>query len=181
MASGRSEDHVRPITVWKLESGFFARDRELAAAMQAHEFSTRVIPEIDEATQFFRVRVDVPDAPNPSGEVWVIFLRTTGHAAALARAAQIPDVAPRLAQLRPQLLEALPDARFCFVTDDREGFARLAYTEATPVASAAAVAVVKYFAAWDESTPIVIATDHEQLAASVEYTADHYLATVRPV
>jgi hypothetical protein len=62
MASGRSEDHVRPITVWKLESGFFARDRELAAAMQAHEFSTRVIPEIDEATQFFRVRVDVPDA-----------------------------------------------------------------------------------------------------------------------
>ena len=120
-------------TVWRLESGFFARDAELAAAMQSHQFSTRVVPEIDEATQFFRVRVEAADLPTPGCEVWVIFVRAPGHAAALARAAQLPDLNSRLAQLRPQLLAALPDAKFCFVTDDREGYARLIDPDTMPV------------------------------------------------
>jgi hypothetical protein len=179
MALGHSANQVWPVTVWKLESGFFARDRELADAMQAHQFSTRVVPDIDEATQFFRVRVSVPESTSPSGEIWVIFIRAAGHAEALARAAQLSDVHPRLAELRPRLLAALPEARFCFVTDDREGYARLADPETTPVAFAAAVAVVKYFAGWDESNPIEIATDREKLAVSVDFTADHYVATVR--
>jgi hypothetical protein len=177
MASGSSVDKVWPVTVWNLESGFFAADRELAAAMRAHQFSTRVIPDIDEATQFFRVRVDMRDSPSPTSEVWVIFLRPPGYAAALARAAQLPDVHPHLVELRPRLLAALPEARFCFVTDDREGYARLA--DASPVAFAAAVAVVKYFASWDESDPIVITTGHERLAVSVDFATDHYMATVR--
>jgi len=179
MASGRSADDVWRVTVWKLESGFFARDRELAAAMQTHQFSTRVIPDIDEATQFFRVRADTRDPSSPSGEIWVIFIRPPGYAAALARAARLPDVHPHIVELRPRLLAALPEARFCFVTDDREGYARLADPEATPVAFAAAVAVVKYYAGWDESNPIMIAAGDAQLAVSVDFTADHYLATVR--
>jgi len=178
VALGRSADQVWPVTVWKLESGFFARDRELAAAMQIHELSTRVIPELDEWTQFFRVRVDVRDSPSPSGEIWVVFIRPPGYAAALARAAPLPQEHPRIAELRPRLLAALPDARFCFVTDDREGYARLADPEATSVAFAAAVAVVKYYAGWDESKPILIAAGHEQLAVSVDFTADSYVATV---
>jgi hypothetical protein len=117
--------HVWRATVWRLESGVFARDGELAAAMQAHELSTRIIPNIEHATQFFRVRVDVSDHAPLGGEVWVVFLRPPGYAAALARATQLPDVDPRLVELRPSLLAALPDAKFCFVTDDREGYARL--------------------------------------------------------
>jgi hypothetical protein len=179
MALGRSANNVWPVTVWKLESGFFARDRELAAAMQAHQFSTRVIPEIDEVTQFFRVRAEVPDSLGPSGEIWVIFIRAAGYASALAQAAQLPDVHPRLVELRPRLLAALPEARFCFVTGDREGFARIADPEAAPVAFAAAVAVVKYYASWDESNPIVVETNRERCAVSVDFTADHYLATVQ--
>jgi hypothetical protein len=35
VALGRSVNQVWPVTVWKLESGFFARDRELADAMSA--------------------------------------------------------------------------------------------------------------------------------------------------
>jgi hypothetical protein len=101
--------------------------------MQSHQFSTRVVPEIDEATQFFRVRVEAADLPTPGCEVWVIFVRAPGHAAALARAAQLPDLNSRLAQLRPQLLAALPDAKFCFVTDDREGYARLIDPDTMPV------------------------------------------------
>lgn len=178
MALGSSVDQVWAVTVWKLESGFFARDRELSAAMQAHEFSTRVIPDIDEVTQFFRVHVDAPESPSLSGEVWVIFM---GVPAASARAPQLPDVHPRLAELRSRLLSTLPEARFCFVTDDREGYARLADPETAPVAFAAAVAVVKYFAGWDESNPIVIATDREQLGVSVAFTAEHYAAAVRLV
>lgn len=168
-----------PVTVWKLEGGFFARDRELAAAMQAHRFSTRVIPDIDEATQFFRVRADTGDRLSPSHEIWVMFVRPPGYAAALAQVARLPDVHPRLVDLRPYLLAALPEARLCFVTDDRKGYARLADPEATPVAFAAAVAVVKYYAGWDESNPIVIAAGHDQLAVSVDFTADRYVATVR--
>jgi hypothetical protein len=126
MALGRSADQVWPVTVWKLESGFFTRDRELASAMQAHQFSTRVIPDIDEATQFFRVRAETWNSSSPPSEVWVIFIRPFDYSAALARAAQLPDVHPRLVELQPRLLAALPDARFCFVTDDREGYARLA-------------------------------------------------------
>jgi len=179
MALGHSTNEGWPVTVWKLESGFFARDRELAAAMQAHEFSTRVVPDIGEATQFFRVCVSVPDSPNPSSDIWVVFIRAPGCAEALARAAQLPDQHPRLAELRPQLLAALPEARFCFVTDDREGFARLADPETASVAFAAAVAVVKYYAGWDESNPIVIATGDGELAVSVAFTVDHYIATVR--
>jgi hypothetical protein len=177
VALGHSVTQVWPVTVWKLESGFFARDRELADAMQAHQFSTRVVP--DEATQFFRVRVSVPESTSPSGEIWVIFLRAIGHAHAPARAAQLRDLHPRLAELRSRLLAALPEARFCFVTEDSQGYARLADPETTPMTFAAAVAVVKYFAGWDESNPIQIATDREQLAVSIDFKADHYLATVR--
>jgi hypothetical protein len=179
MASGHSTSERWPVTVWKLESGFFARDRELAAAMQAHQFSTRVVPDIGEATQFFRVRVSVPDSPNPSGEIWVVFIRAPGYAEALARAAQLPDQHPRLGELQPRLLASLPEATFCFVTDDREGYARLTDPETAPVAFAAAVAVVKYYAGWDESDPIMIAAAHDELAVSVSFTADHYIATVR--
>lgn len=176
MALGHS-GQVWPVAVCKLESGFFARDREMAAAMQAHQFSTRLVPDIDEPTQFFRVRVNLAE-PGISGEVWVV-LAAPGYPGALAKPAQLPAVHPQVAELRPRLLATLPEARFCFVTDDREGFACLAEAEATPVAFAAAVSVVKYYAAWDESDPIVIATDREQFLVSVHFTADHYLATVR--
>ena len=173
--------HVSLATVWRLESGFFARDGELAAAMQAHELSTRIIPNIEQATQFFRVRVEISDRAPLGGEVWVVFLRPPGYAAALARAAQLPDVDPRLVELRPSLISALPDAKFCFVTDDREGYARLVDSEAMSVPFAAAVVVVKYYAGWDESNPITIASDLEQFAVSVGFTATQYFATVTSV
>jgi hypothetical protein len=178
MASGRLADQVWAVTVRNLESGFFARDRELASAMQAHQFSIRVVPDIDETTQFFRVRVDMRDSLATSGELWVVFSQPSGYAAVPVRAAQIPDKHPRLTELRLRLLAALPEARFCFVTDDREGYARLVDPEVTPAPFAAAIAVVKYYAAWDESNPIVIAAGDQHLAVSVDFTGDHYAATV---
>ena len=180
MASARSAgDQVWAGTIWKLESGFFARDREWAVVMQIHQFSIWVIPDIDEAIQFFRVCVEAPDLTDISGEIWVIFLGAPGYAAARAQAAELYGHHPRLGDLRARLFAALPEATFCFVTDDREGFARLVDSEAAPAAFAAATAVVKYCASWDESNPIVIATDRGELAVSVDFTEGHYLATVR--
>lgn len=72
------------------------------------------------------------------------------------------------------MLAALPESTFCFATDDREGYARLARSH-TPVAFVAAVAVVEYCAGWDELNPIVIAAGPDELAASVKLTTDQYL------
>ena len=38
--------------------------------------------------------------------------------------------------------------------------------------------MVKYYAGWDESNPILVAAGSEQFAVSVDFTADHYLATL---
>jgi hypothetical protein len=99
MASGQSADQVWPITVWKLESGFFARDRELAAAMQTHQFSTRVVPDIDEATQFFRVRADTRDSSSPPGEI--LQLKATAVSRALPNKLLKLSAAPRRDLLPP--------------------------------------------------------------------------------
>ena len=53
-------------------------------------------------------------------------------------------------------MTALPDATLCFTTEDRDGFARLVGDSERAPAIAAAVAVVKYYAAWDESDPIEV-------------------------
>src|SRR6478735_1604347 len=60
-ARGKSEDCL--CTVWNLETGFFVRGAEQTPIAQGPAFSARIVPDIDEVTQFFRVRVDVAKPP----------------------------------------------------------------------------------------------------------------------
>ncbi|HYP99072.1 MAG TPA: hypothetical protein VER96_10375 [Polyangiaceae bacterium] len=177
MTSGTRKERL--CTVWNLETGFFVRAAEHAPAAQEPAFSARIVPDIDEVTQFFRVRVEVAEPLARTSEVWVIFLHADGRASAEARATKRAEASQRLMPLRAKLLATLPNATFCFIVDDREGSARVIEPEARPIELAAAVAVVKYSAAWDESNPILVSAGDAQYAVSVAYTEDRYLATVR--
>jgi hypothetical protein len=74
---------------------------------------------------------------------------------------------------------ALPDAALCFTTEDREGFAHLVGDPERAPAIAAAAAVVKYYAAWDESDPIDVTVGDDEFAVSVGYSEKEHRATVR--
>ena len=77
------------------------------------------------------------------------------------------------------LADARTDAVLCFTVEDREGFSRLIADSGHAPAIAAAVAVVKYFAAWDESDPIDVTVNDDQFAVSVGFSETAYRATVR--
>jgi len=66
----------------------------------------------------------------------------------------------------------------CFTIEDRDGFAHLIGDPGLAPAIAAAVAVVKYYAAWDESDPIDVTVNDDQFAVSVGFASTEYRATV---
>jgi hypothetical protein len=99
--------------IWRLEGGPFARDGDVGAAMRA-QVSTRVVPDIDEETQFFRVRVALPDPAVPAGEIWVVFIRSPDYAAALSRAARLADVNAGLVEVSVAGTRGLAAAKVCF-------------------------------------------------------------------
>jgi hypothetical protein len=84
-----------------------------------------------------------------------------------------------LIRVRSALATALPDATLCFTTEDREGFARLVGDPERAPAIAAAVAVVKYYASWDESDPIDVTVNDDEFAVAVGISESEYRATVR--
>ena len=164
-------------TVRSVDDGFFIGDAESSAQMGGR-FSTLVVNGIPSPTQFFRVKVDVEDHSASSHEIWVVISAT----ATLNRKPP-PDLRLRddtkLHAVRPPLLAAFPDATMCFTTEDREGFSGVIGEPEHAISIAAAVSVVKYFAAWDESDPITVEIAGAQFAVSVAYTDRIYRAVVR--
>jgi hypothetical protein len=94
-------------------SGPFARGGDVGAAMRA-QVSTRVVPDIDDETQSFRVRVELPDPAAPACEIWVVFIRPPGYAAAPSRAARLPDVNAGVVEISVTGTRGLAAAKFCF-------------------------------------------------------------------
>jgi hypothetical protein len=163
--------------VVKVDDGFFIGAAESQSRMGA-AFSTRVVDGIPAPTQFFRVGVDVQDHATPRGEIWVVHSATPTGNRRPPTGVQSRDEA-RLGAVRSSLLAAFPNATMCFTIEDREGFSRAVGEEAHVIAIAAAVSVVKYFAAWDGSDPITIEMADAQFLVSVAYTDKDYRAIVR--
>jgi hypothetical protein len=69
--------------------------------------------------------------------------------------------------------------RFCFTTLDREGYVQVLCDHGRAPPIAAAVAVVKYYAAWDESDPVSVVVNDKQFAVSVTAQDGAYQALVR--
>lgn len=156
------------VTLRRLEDGFFVDETQTQARMPA-QFSLRPIAGLGEAlVQFFRIRVDADDFVELGGEVWLINL--AGH-----------SEQARLEELRVVLGKALPHVDFCFTVEQREGFERVVGSARRAVVIAAATAVVKYYASWDESNPIVIAIGEERFAVTVGFIGKNYRVAVRRI
>jgi hypothetical protein len=154
------------VTLRRLEDGFFVDEAQVQARMPA-QFSLRPIAGLGEAlVQFFRIRVDADDFVELGGEVWLVSLATTSEQA-------------RLEELRTSLGKALPHVDFCFMVETREGFERVVGSARRAIVIAAATAVVKYYASWDESNPIVIAIGEERFAITVGFVGKNYRVAVR--
>jgi hypothetical protein len=163
-------------TVRRLEAGFFAKDA--APLIEMGQFSTRVIAAIPYTTQFFRLQVGLASPPSSSSEIWVICVATpTGNRIPPPGATLLAEA--KLDEIRSSLIAALPHAALCFTTEDREGFSRVVGVPDRAVEIAAAVAVVKYYAAWDEFDPITVAVADEHFAVSIAFTENDYRAVVR--
>jgi hypothetical protein len=163
--------------VRQLEIGFFSGDDAVPAPM-SEQFTTRVVGGIPTLTQFFRVNVHLEDQADVDGEIWIVCTALPTGSRKLPLTAMSLDEG-RLRQVRAALAVALPNAALCFTTEDQEGFSRvIADSERSP-AIAAAVAVVKYFAAWDESDPINVVVADEHFAVSVGVSDGAYRALVR--
>jgi hypothetical protein len=67
----------------------------------------------------------LPDPAVPAGEIWVVFIRSPDYAAALSRAARLADVNAGLVEVSVTGTRGFAEAKFCFATDDREGYACL--------------------------------------------------------
>jgi hypothetical protein len=160
-----------------LESGFFVKNDE-SPGHAAPQFSTRLVAAIPCTTQYFRVQVDVADLADSSSEIWVVCVaKPTGNRKP-PLGARLLDHA-RLGEIRSSLSAAFPGAALCFTTEDREGLASVVGVPDRAVAIAAAVAVVKYYAAWDDSDPIAVAVADEHFGVSVSFTENDYGAVVR--
>jgi hypothetical protein len=162
-------------TVRRLEEGFFLGH---CAAPMASPFSTRQITGFPSRTQFFRVQVDVNDCPEACGEIWMVCTATpTGNRAPPPGTTVLSEA--NLATVRAALAAALPEVMFCFTTEDREGLVRTIGNPSYAASIAAGVAVVKYYAAWDESDPIRVLVYDESFDVSVMASEDMYRASVR--
>ncbi len=160
-----------------MEIGFFIGDAALPAPM-SEQFTTRVVAGIPSLTQFFRVDVQLDDQTGADGEIWMICTAVpTGSRKPPPTAAPFDEA--RLREVRAALAVALPNATLCFTTEDREGFSRVIADSERAQAIAAGVAVIKYFAAWDESDPINVTVTDEHFAISVGYAEGAYRALVR--
>ena len=163
-------------TVRRLEDGFFVPpvDGELPARMGA-DFSMRSVECMPCTTQFFRLAVELLHDAQPC-EIWVVFTApSTGRRKTPAERTPLDDA--KLFQARTALEAALPEAILCFTTEDHEGCSRLVGAHDRAPAIAAAVAVVKHYAAWDESDPIVVHIAEEQFAVSVGLSGNAYHVT----
>ena len=162
--------------VRRAEDGFFTAPHDPPLDMGS-TFSVRAIAGLPRTTQFFRVEVDLDGSPAEDNQVWVVCTALpTGTRPPPAGSSPFDE--GNLLRVRSALGVALPDAVLCFTTEDREGFTHLIADPARAPAIAAAVAVVKYYAAWDESDPINVTVNHDEFAVSVSFTETDYRATV---
>jgi hypothetical protein len=142
------------------------------------QFSIRSVDGMPATTQFFRLHVDLDDLSSTGGEVWVVCTAlSTGNRKPPPGTGSFDEA--NLIRVRSALATALPDATLCFTTEDREGFAHLIGDPERAPAIAAAAAVVKYYAAWDESDPIDVTVTDDEFAVSVDFSEKEYRATVR--
>jgi len=155
------------VTLRSLEDGFFVDETQLQHEMPA-QFSWRPIAGLGELVQFFRIRVDADDFVELGGEVWLI-------------SSAEPSEQARVDDLRTLLGKALPHVEPCFMVEQRDGFARVIGSERRAVVIAAATAVMKYFASWDESNPIVVAIGEQRFAITVGFVGKNYRVAVRRV
>jgi hypothetical protein len=177
MGTAQSTHDAWSGTVRRLEDGFFI-EREQLPGPGGLDFSKRVVDGIGSTTQFFCVHVDGHNVLAAPEDIWMVCTAlSTGHRS------PSPDEKPlqeaELAPVRASLVAALPHARFCFTTFDREGYVRVLCNDEFAPPIAAAVAVVKYYAAWDESDPISVVVNDKQFAVSVTAHDGAYHALVR--
>lgn len=163
-------------TVRRTEDGFFTAKTEPPVNL-GPEFSVRSIAGMPSPTQFFRTHVELDGIAPGDAEVWVVCTALPTGSRKLPPGSSSLDQG-KLLQVRSALGAALTDAVLCFTTEDREGFARLVGDQARAPAIAAAVAVVKYYAAWDESDPIDVTVNDDQFAVSVCFADTEYRAKV---
>jgi len=165
-------------TVRRGEAGFFTANTEPPVKMSP-EFSVRSVAGMPSTRQFFRVHVELDGITTPDSQVWVV-------CTALPTGNWTPSFCSepwdegQLLQVRAALGAALPDAVLGFTIEDRAGFSHLIGDPERAPAIAAAAAVVKYYAAWDESDPIDITINDDQFAVSIGFAETVYRATVRP-
>jgi hypothetical protein len=167
------------VVVRRLEAGFFVKE-EAPLHQSLAQFSIRVVPTLPVETPFVRLRVEFVNLPSSSADVWVICTapRTVnGRSSEGVRA--FGEV--ELDAIRSLLIAALPSEVLCFTLKDHDGFARVVGPPEHSAASAAAVAVVKYSGAWDDSDPILIEIADRQFAISVGFTENDYPVIVRPI
>jgi len=135
-----------------LDDGFFhppARlDREF---VDVDQFVHVRLSGIERDIQFFRVEVGT--GGNTSDHVVVRAPERSSHSV-----------------LQDAVSERYPGASCVFVLEDREGFARVA-TSSTPISfeCAAAVALSRYAAAWDEARTITVVDLHTRHELVVTY------------
>ena len=164
--------------VRQMEMGFFVGDAAVLAPRSA-QFTTRVVSGIPCLTQFFRIDVHLEDGIDADGEIWIV---STAVPTGIRKPPPIDTSFDegRLLQVRAALAVALPNATLCFTTEDREGFSRVVTDSERAPAMAAGVAVVKYFAAWDESDPINVTVADKHFAISVGFSEGAYRALIQP-
>lgn len=152
------------VTLRTLEEGFFVGDAALGAERSAG-VSWRVVEGLEAPVQFFRIRTDIDDYPELGGEAWLVSAR---------------DVAEeQLEHLGALLGRALPHVDFYFMVEQRAGFERVLGNARRAPVIAAAAAVVRYAAAWDETRPIVVSIGEQSFAASVGFEGKNYRVAVR--
>jgi hypothetical protein len=165
MPTERREAASWAATVRPLEIGFFVKGDELPAH-GGGPFSIRPLDGMPSTTQFFRVGVDLEDLTK-SGEIWIVCTAlSTGNREPPPGTASLDGA--RLSQVRAAVAAALPQATACFTIVDREGFSQVLGDRARAPAIAAAVAAVKYFAAWDESDPIEVTVADDRFAVTID-------------
>jgi hypothetical protein len=177
MAATHPDSKSVTAAVRQLEIGFFTGDAALPVPL-SEQFTTRVVTGIPSLTQFFRVNVQLEDQTDADGEIWMVCTALpTGSRKPPPTAMSFDET--RLRQVRAALAVALPNATLCFTTEDREGFSRVIADSERAPAIAAGVAVVKYFAAWDESDPINVTVTDEHFSVSVGFEEGAYRALVQ--
>lgn len=124
------------MTASLVEIGWFHPASVVPSPLDVAGFSHRPLEGLVESAQFFRVRLEA------SAEHLVV----SAH--------HPPDSAQRVEEIRAAV-RAIDSTALSLTLDDRTGWARVD-AEGRPADAAAAVAIVKAAAGWDESSPIVV-------------------------